>query len=154
MKVLAFVFAILFAHDLSAQKPIFIRVYDLKGNKIGKGHVLSVTDTSLRLKEKNVIIPVSAIGSIRTKHSAGNNILIGSVIGTTTMAILGAASGGGDNSYYTSGEGAALGPLVGLPLGAALGGITVLFKNSKTYLINGDSTRWKEFEAVTGGGNN
>jgi hypothetical protein len=49
--------------------------------------VLSVTDTSLSLKEKNVIFPVSTIGSIRTKHSAGNNILIGSVIGTTTLAI-------------------------------------------------------------------
>ena len=152
MKILAIVFIVLLAHHASAQKPIFIRVYDLKGNKIGKGHVLSVTDTSLSLKEKNVIFRVSTIGSIRTKHSAGNNILIGSVIGTTTLAILGAASGG-DNSYFTSGEGAALGPVIGLPLGAAIGGITVLFKNSKTYIINGDSTRWKEFQAVTGGGN-
>jgi hypothetical protein len=147
MKILAFVFMVLLAHHASAQKPVFIRVYDLKGNKIAKGHVLSVTDTSLRLTEKTDNIRISSIGMIRTKHSAGNNILIGSVIGISTMAIVGAASGGAD-SYYTSSGGALSGAVVGLPLGAAFGGITILFKNSKTYLINGDSTRWKQFEAA------
>lgn len=37
---------------------------------------------------------------------------------------------------------------MGLPLGAALGGITILFKNTKTYLINGDLIKWKEFQSV------
>jgi hypothetical protein len=153
MKILAFLFIVVLAHQASAQKPIFIRVYDLKGNKISKGRVAAVTDTSLQLKENPAIIPVNTIGSVRTKHSAGNNTLIGSVIGASTMAILGAASGGSD-SYYNSSAGAAAGALVGLPIGAAVGGITVLFKNSKTYLINGDSTRWKEFRAATREGNN
>ena len=146
-------FAILFAHDLSAQKPIFVRVYDLKENKIGKGHVLSLTDTSLQMKEKTGNIPVSSIGMIRTKHSAGNNVLIGSLIGTSIGTVVGASTGGEDSYFTTAGEGAAAGAFVGLPLGAAIGGITILFKNSKTYLINGDSTRWKEFEAAITEGN-
>jgi hypothetical protein len=55
MKILAFLFTILIAHNLQAQKSIFIRVYDLKGDKIARGHVLSATDTSLQLKKNDEV---------------------------------------------------------------------------------------------------
>ena len=144
MKILAFLFTILIAHNLQAQKSIFIRVYDLKGDKIARGDVLSATDTSLQLKEKTTSILVRNIGSIRTKHSAGNNLLVGSIIGSTTMGVLGAING----DTQTTGEGAAYYGLAGLPIGAIFGALTIPFKNSKHYLINGDPEKWKAFRST------
>ncbi|HYK44213.1 MAG TPA: hypothetical protein VEV83_03535 [Parafilimonas sp.] len=143
MKILAFLFTILIAHNLEAQKSIFIRVYDLEGHKIARGHVLSATDTSLQLKEKTTSILVRNIGSIRTKHSAGNNMLVGSIIGTTTFAVLGAINGDTD----TPAEGAAYWAPVGTLLGAVFGALTIPFKNSKHSLINGDPEKWKAFRS-------
>ena len=144
MKILAFLFTILIAHNLQAQKSIFIRVYDLKGDKIARGHVLSATDTSLQLKEKTTSILVRNIGSIRTKHSAGNNLLVGSIIGSTTMGVLGAING----DTETPAEGAAYYGLAGLPVGAIFGALTIPFKNSKHYLINGDPEKRKAFRST------
>jgi len=47
-----------------------LRVYDLAGKKINKGHVTMVTDTSLQLEGKSapVSIPVRSIGFIKTKR--------------------------------------------------------------------------------------
>ena len=147
MKILAFLFTILVAHDLQAQKSIFIRVYDLKGHKIARGHVLSVTDTSLQLVKEATRILVGNIGSIRTKHSAGNNMLVGSIIGTTTFAVLGAING----DTETTAEGAAYWGLAGLPIGALFGALTIPFKNSKHYLINGDPETWKVLRSILQG---
>ena len=152
MKVLVLVFTILIIHDLCAQKTFFVRIYDLKGKKIYRGHVASVTDTSLQLRGKDHSIPVSTIGSIRTKHSAGNNILIGALIGTTSMTIVGVASVDPDAlAPSTTGEGAAVGVVVGVPLGCLIGALTIPFKNSKNYLINGDAEKWKAFRSTIPG---
>jgi hypothetical protein len=152
MKALPFLLLILFNCSIYAQKPLFVRVYNLDGKKINKGEVFLVTDTSLQLigKKSPVNIPINTIGSIKTKHSAGNNLLIGSIIGTTTFALIGATSASPEDEIlgYTAGEGAAAGALVGLSLGAAIGGLTILLKNSKTFLINGNSEKWKEFETA------
>ena len=46
------------------------------------------------------------------------------------------------------GEEAAIGALGGALVGAAIGGITILFKNSKSYEINGDKAKWKAFKEM------
>ncbi len=132
---------------------LFVRVYNLQGEKISKGKVLAVTDNSLQLKGKNgpINIDVRSIGLIKTKRSGGNNVLVGSVIGASVMAIYGASTADPDAWIlpYNAGEGAAMGAIVGLPLGAAAGGISILFKNSKSYLINGDLIKWKTFQEMS-----
>ena len=131
---------------------MFVRVYDLEGKKIGKGKILSISETSLQLyrKGESVIVKVNGIGSIKTKHSAGNNVLVGAATGATTMAILGAATADPDAWIfgYTAGEGAVTGAFLGGTVGAAIGGITILFKNSKSYEINGDIEKWKAFKEM------
>ncbi len=129
-----------------------VRVYDLQGKKIGQGNILSISETSLQLNRQgeSMEIPVNSIGSIKTKRSAVHNVLKGAVIGATTMALLGAATADPDSWVfgYTAGEGAAIGALLGGTAGAAIGGITILFKNSKFYEINGDKVKWKEFKEM------
>ena len=151
MKILLLLLMISSGYSVYAQKPLYVRIYNPSGEKIYKGNVFAVTDTSLLLIGKNapVNIPVGEIGSIRTKHSAANNLLIGAGIGATTFAIIGAATAEPDAEIfgYTSGEGAAAGALIGLPVGAAIGGLTILFKNSETFIVNGDPVNWKEFQS-------
>ena len=66
------------------------------------------------------------------------------------MAILGVASAEPDAMIfgYSAGEGAAVGVLLGAPAGAVIGGITALFKNSSTYIIDGDLVKWKAFSEM------
>ena len=156
MKNLIFAITLILGINVCAQNGfentnLFVRVYDLQGNKIGKGKILSISETSLQLNRKgeSVEIPVSSIGSIKTKRSAGNNVLIGAVIGATSMAILGTATADPDDGWgWTAAEGAAGGALGGALGGAAIGGITILFKNSKSYEINGDKAKWKAFKEM------
>ena len=70
-------------------------------------------------------------------------MLVGSIIGTTTLGVLGAING----DTETTAEGAAYWAIAGLPLGAAFGALTIPFKNSKHYLINGDPEKWKAFRS-------
>ena len=71
------------------------------------------------------------------------------------MAILGGISAEPDDAFiqYTTAEGAVIGAIAGGAIGAAIGGLTALFKNSKTYLINGDLTKWKAFQIMIAGNN-
>ena len=154
MKTLFLALVLLFCFHSYAQESeinnLFVRVYDLQGQKISKGKVLAVTDNSLQIKSNKGLInfDVQSIGLIKTKRSVGNNILIGSAIGATSMAIFGASTADPDAMFfnYTAGEGASAGFIVGIPLGAAVGGITAIFKNSKTYSIDGDLLKWKVFQ--------
>lgn len=139
----------LFSQENTNKKKLFVRVYDLEGKKIGKGHVNILNDTLLELKKNSKLIQfnVNDIGTIKTKRSAGHNILIGTAIGATTFAILGAASADPDAWIfgYTAAEGAAVGALGGGLGGAAVGGASVAFKNSVTYPINGNIDKWRIF---------
>ena len=153
MKNLIFAITLILSINVCAQNElentnVFVRVYNLQGEKISKGKILSFSETSLQLnrKRESVKIPVDSIGSIITKRAGGNNVLLGAAIGATTMAILGAATAEPDDFLgYTAGEGAIGGALAGGISGAAIGGITILFKNSKSYEINGDKVKWKAF---------
>ena len=157
---------IAFFTNAYAQKPavetgMFVRVYNLKGQKIGKGKLYTVSDTLLTLKRNSKAINLNPnnIGYIKTKKSTGHNVLVGSIIGGATVAIIGAATSheetktanlGWLGSYeYTSGTspgtGAAIGGGLGL-MGGALTGLGVsAFKNSKKFIINGDESHWKTF---------
>src|SRR4051794_31973998 len=106
MKKFTFIFFTSLSCSVCAQKSIFVRVYDFAGEKINTGHLLAVTDTSLQLKGEPVDIPVRNIGFIKTKRSAGNNVLVGSVIGAFTGAVVGAVTGDPDPGFmkYTPGE--------------------------------------------------
>lgn len=150
MRNLVFIIALIFGFNVYAQEEIkrpktFVRVYNLYGNMINKGKVLKVTDTTLVLKKNTtaVVIPVSNIGLIKTKRSAGNNIIIGAAAGS----IFGAISIEDSTELEEfRGPYALLGGITGGAIGAAAGGITILFKNSKSYEINGDDLKWQVFE--------
>ena len=161
MKNLIFAITLILSINVYAQNGlentnVFIRVYDLQGKKISKGKILSISETSLQLNRQRESdkIPVSSIGSIKTTHSAGNNVLLDAAIGATSMAILGTATSDPDEFLgYTAAEGATEGAtggaLFGGATGAVIGGITVLFKNSKSYEINGDKGKLKAFKKLT-----
>ena len=155
-KIMSLLVVLTFSINVNAQSAtdnnIYVRVYDIEGKKISKGHVLFAIDTLLGLKKGNKIIKinVSDIGHIKTKRSEGHDVIKGSVIGASSMAILGAVSADpGAFLGWTAGEGAALGVILGAPAGAAIGGITALFKNSSTYIIDGDLVKWKAFSETT-----
>lgn len=152
MKLLISIFLISLSYTACAQKPIFVRVFNLSGKKIYKGNVFAVTDTSLQLVSRKgpINIPESNIGFIRTKRSVGSNIFIGSVIGGFAGGIVGATTADPDNYLlgYTAGESAAFAALFGAYFGAGFGALTTLFKHSKRYSIKGDKTKWKDFQSM------
>jgi len=160
MKTLFFAIAFVLSININAQEGtkisnVFVRVYDLQNKKISKGQILLISDTSIELKAKKgpIKIESKSIGLIKTKHSAGNNILKGALIGGSFFALIGVATADPDAFIlgYTAGEGAAAGAIIGGTAGAAIGAVTTLFKNSESYTINGDEFKFKEFkELITG----
>jgi hypothetical protein len=155
-KILVLALAILTCTTFHAQKEInkpapFVRVYALNGEKISKGRISGITDTSLMVSrgEKPVNIELGKIGFIKTKRSAGNNILYGAAIGAGTGAIFGLATGGEDE-FYGKGEGAAGIGLYLMAVGSGIGAITAGFKNPKTFSIDGDTVKWKAFREAMG----
>ena len=136
------------------QKSTFVRVYDAAGNKIYKGRVLAVTDSSIQLKSSKAAIEVAVakIGMIKTKHSAGNNVLVGSLMGASSLALIAAASAD-ENDFILNdaGESAAAGGIAGMALGGVAGLLTVPLKNSKTFPIGGSASKWKAFKAFMEG---
>lgn len=141
-----------FAQNEIKKSGLFVRVFNLDGKKIHKGHVTFASDTLLGLKKNGnyIEINVKEIGTIKTKRSAGHNILMGSIIGGASMAILGAASADPNDWIlgYTAAEGATAGALLGGTTGAAIGGITIAFKNTTTFVINGDYSNLKSFKQM------
>jgi len=157
MKNLIFAITLLLSINICAQnelenRNVFVRVYDFQGKKIGKGNIFSISDSYLQLnwKRASVKIPVSSIGSIKTKRSAGNNVLLGATVGATSLAILGGATASPDDYIfgYTATEGVVGGVVVGGTAGAVIGGITIVFKKSKSYEINGDKLKLKTFKEL------
>lgn len=151
MRTLIIIFCISFSCIAYTQKTMFVRVYDFSSKQTFNGEIYSVTDSSLLLSAKKtpVVIPVNKISFIKTKRSAGHNVLIGAAAGVATGALVGAASADPDAEIapISTGAGAAGGALLGATLGAAVGGITGLLKKKETFLINGDFTKWVTFKS-------
>ena len=160
MKNLLFAIALVLSTTIYAQERNektypFVRVFDQLGQKINKGHIVSVDNTTLFLKSHNQSVGISylEIGIIKTKRSAGNNVLMGATIGGAAMGILGAATADPDGWLfnYSAGEGFAMGTIFGGTAGSVLGAATIPLKNSKTFIINGDINNWNAFrESVLG----
>ena len=153
MKTLCFLIALILSSNICAQKEqpnrndIFVRVFDFQGKKISKGKIVSITDSSLHLKRKkeSYEIPLKNIYKIKTKRSAGNNLLTGAVIGATTLGIFMAIPTVQLTDEHSAVGNASGGALLGGVAGTVIGGITILFKNSKSYEINGDKVKWNRF---------
>ena len=156
MKTLLFSLTLVLSINSFAQKKTktpFLRVFNLEGKKIAKGKLLRITDSTLHLKAKykNEDIYFSDIGIIKTKRSVGNNIITGASIGGGTLFIIGAAAKTRSNSNsltLSRGEGSIAGPIIGIPAGSLLGGVTSLFKKSKTFEINGNQEQWISFKTL------
>jgi len=148
-KLIPFLLLILLFIQAGAQKKLFVRVYDNSGKRINNGFVVGTTDSSLRLlKNKDTIdLPISGFSFIKTKRSAGNNLLVGSMIGAAAFGFIGIASANPDDFLgYTAAEGFSAGILFGAPAGAAIGGLSALLKNPRTFSVNGDKENWREFQ--------
>ena len=153
IKILTLLSVLIFSLNMTAQNEseksgMFIRIYNLDGKKINSGKFLFINDSVLGIKRGNNLaqIQISSIGSIKTKRSAGHNVLVGSAIGGGSLAILGAASSDPDSFLgWSAGEGIAAGFILGAPIGAFIGGITALFKSPNTYIIEGDIVKLKLF---------
>lgn len=161
LKLLLLFTILIFSVGVHAQEEIeatniFLRVYGLEGKKINKGLFVSSDNSTLTLKFSNekIIINVKEIGYIKTKRSVGHNILIGSSSGAALGVFLGVTTGsaGSDPNDpiataldYSRVEGGLILGGLGLIGGAGVGGVTALFKNSKTYIIDGNVINWDKF---------
>lgn len=75
-------------------------------------------------------------------------ILFGTLLGAIPMAILGASTADPDAFIfgYTAAGGAAGGELLEGITGAAIGGINILVKDSKTSIIKGNTDLWQSLK--------
>lgn len=140
-----------FAQQQQDSATIFIRVFDLEGKRISKGRIAIMSDSLLYLKKERgiITIPTSEIGKIKTKRSAGHNIFIGAVGGALIGGILAVTTNNeDDDTFFTYSDSfeTAAGAMAGGILGGLGGGISSLFKNSKTTPINGDKEAWLKFK--------
>jgi hypothetical protein len=139
----------MYSQNQTKENKMFVRVFDFDGKKIGKGYIVVATDSTLELSKSNEYKSISLknIKYIKTKRSAGSNVLVGSIVGATTLGVLGAATADPDAWIfgYTAAEGALSFGLLGAVGGGAIGGITSVFKNAKTFFIEGNNEKWKKF---------
>ncbi|WP_413995621.1 hypothetical protein [Maribacter sp. 2307ULW6-5] len=128
------------AQESGATDNPFIRVYNLEGRKIHKGRLQQVSDAGLRLifNDSLVDVPVASIGKIRTKHSVGGYLLMGSIIGGSMGLGLIRGNWETETSSVYSGEERVVAVVGGTVLGALVGGTTSVFKKSKKFVINGN----------------
>lgn len=155
---LVFILSInLHAQKRTNAKNIFLRVYNLDGKKMSKGHVVFINDSILGLNKGGKQVKVNSvdIGSIKTKRSGGHNVIIGASSGILLGAILGSVNPPMDSSGGTftwaggsSGEEFTFGVTVGVISGTIIGGITSIFKNSETFIIDGDVKKWLLFKEM------
>lgn len=131
-----------------SQSPLFVRVYDMNGNKLSKGRITNITDSSIQLAYSDHYILVKNIGAIRTKHSFGHNVLVSTIV-TTGVFVTAMAIGSSDKGGFltwTLMDGIAIGFIGGVIYGPAIGAFSALFKNVITFPINGSEKNWKEFQ--------
>ncbi|TPV33878.1 hypothetical protein FJ651_06880 [Paucihalobacter ruber] len=157
MKTTVLIFALLISVSgvsqvLHSKDQKFVRVYDLDGNKVLKGRLYSVSDSTLTIRFTDSLHTLAAtdLGAIKFKRSIGSNALTGSLIGGGIGAIVGGASADPDpDSLFgqaTVAEGVVSGFVLGLPIGAAVGGLTGLLRKKREIYINGDLNTWITFK--------
>lgn len=156
MKALILALSIFMAFNVVAQNQkslydTFIRVYDLNGKKIAKGKPTQITHNTLYLVRgnKGTGVNYKNIGTIKTKRSRGHGILVSTLIGVSSGAVVGAivTEPGKLLSPGSKGEGALAAAIIGAPVGATIGSIGSVFKKEETFIINGELEGWKAFVA-------
>ncbi len=155
-KISVFVISLILCANLLAQNEmdkvkVFVRVYDLQNKKIGKGKILAITESSIRLikgRKKIDTIPASNIGLIKTKRSGGHNVLLGAAAGAVIIGVSVASDTNEDNAFFSVEGDILAGAIMGGTVGVVLGGITGLSKNVVTYEINGEMAKWKAFDIM------
>lgn len=159
IKSIVVLFVLVFSLNLSAQNEqndtrTFIRVFNIEGKKINKGHFQFINDSILGIRRDKKLfqIHIREIGKLKTKRSVGYNFLIGASSGSVAGIILGSINPPTDSSGGTftwaggsTGEELASGLTVGLISGTIVGGVSALFKNSTTFIIDGDINNLKLF---------
>ena len=149
MKYLLFAIALFLSLNIKAQElpkksKVFVRVYNIEGQKIAKGKIFNITDDALILKKgsKTITVSSSEIMYLKTKRTNNHNVLIGGLAGVG-YGLFGLAQSSGDG-YSTIGF-VLLTPIFAA-IGSGIGYITTLFKNSKHYSIQGDPIKWQGFK--------
>jgi hypothetical protein len=140
MKYLLFTIALFLcintkAQELPKKSKIFVRVYNNEGQKIAKGKILKITDSTLVLKKgsRSITVPSSEISNIKTKRTKGHSVLMGALPGAALLII--------SNNVY-----AAAASILLTLVGTTAGFIASLFKKSTTYSFTGDIDKWKGFK--------
>ena len=152
-----FICAVLLAigFNCAAQYHGFVRVFDLQGNKVYKGRVVRITDSSLTLTGKRTVtFKATEIGMIKTKRSAGHNLAIGATAGFGTgvavdipLALaIGIAGAVGDDDGTGSAAWIVVPPAIGAVAGSIISFISSAVKNSQTYEIGGNLDVWRGFK--------
>lgn len=138
------------AQEYELDQYLFVRIYDSTGKKINKGGLKSVSDHGIQLEVKDTIvsIPLAAIGEIRTKHTFGGKILLGSIVGTSLGLGIMPGDPETERSSVLSGE-ERIAAVVG---GAVIGGLTGvgigLLQKRGVYTIQGEASKLQEFVRV------
>ncbi|WMI65999.1 hypothetical protein RBH94_02300 [Aestuariibaculum sp. YM273] len=159
MKKVILLLVLLISINLSAQqdnvtKKLFVRVFNIDGKKIGKGHIYLINDSLLVLSKSKKLneLYLKDIHKIKTKRSGGHNILIGATSGVIAGVILGSVNPPTDSSGGTftwaggsSGDELASGVTIGAISGTIIGAISGLFKNQKTFTIQSNPEKWNGF---------
>lgn len=125
-------------------KNLFVRVFDMQGNKIAKGVIVSWSENGLVLQQnkKSTEVPFNNISKIKLKRSGGHHIGIGALFGATVGGVFGLTTD--DGLWLSQGENSAAMAIVGAMLGSALGGVSAALKENKTLLIEGDISNWEK----------
>jgi hypothetical protein len=134
-------------------KTKFVRIFNLEGHLIARGNLIATTDTSVIIQEhkKQVEIPVTQIGFIKTARTFGSAVGIGAGVGFFIGTVVGAAAsgdgdGGNSNEYYQFEESMNIagGMVLGTAGGAVLGTIISATQKRRRVEVNGDVNAWRQ----------
>lgn len=171
MKTTIFSILLLVTLSVTAQKKIFLRIFNSQNIYMTSGYLNELTDSSIKIIENRTIleIPIQQISVIHKNRGKGNRIFIGSLVG----AAIGATAGllHGEDTHISNGPQPAFwffpavdAPpkgtkvvdassssnmlnygVVGMLVGAATGAIVnAILPADGVFFINGDISKWKE----------
>jgi hypothetical protein len=140
-----------FTLSVSAQRKTFLRFYTLTGENLATGFYSEVTDTSVLVYKNKAtrVIPVSQIGTIKTRRTYAHSTLLGIALGAATLGIVGVEAHEIFNAppfSVTPPGGFIVGGLFGGLIGARIGILLHKWNPNKvvTFTINGNTAIWAE----------
>ncbi|MEI8075814.1 MAG: hypothetical protein WCH78_13775 [Bacteroidota bacterium] len=158
-KIFSLLFILSISIQLFSQVPLFLRVYDHQNAKFSKGNLYATTDSTLTLlgnKLDTMVIPISKIEYIKTRHSFGNSFLVATgalVLGVGVISVITAPTS--TNSPVSLQQGlqkagdffltgllyAGAGTIYGIALGSSA-------KKIKTFPVYGKKSSWLNAKKV------